>query len=312
MKQNDGRILGHGSVAKRVHMQQGEQEQKPLKPGLYIVATPIGNLGDITARALETLRGADVIACEDTRMTSKLLQAFLIKKPMMAYHEHNGEQARPKIEALIAEGKAIALVSDAGTPLISDPGYKLVRSLVDADIYVTTLPGPSALIAALTLAGLPTDRFTFLGFPPNKSSARKKWYEKEAKNDATLVFYESARRLPESLADAASVFGNRKIAVCREITKKFEEVVRGDLLDVCEHYVGTGSPKGEVVVVIEGEAAKASSGGSAFDTKQLIEKALEHMSVKSAAAFVADLTGERKKDIYQLALDISKNDSSRS
>lgn len=288
-------------------MQQKEDRQNTLRPGLHIVATPIGNLGDISARALETLRAADVIACEDTRITSKLLHAYLIKKPLIAYHEHNGDQMRPKIEAMIEEGKVVALVSDAGTPLISDPGYKLVRALVEADLYVTSLPGPSALIAALTLAGLPTDRFIFLGFSPNKSSARKKWYEKAAKIDATLVFYESARRLPDSISDAAEVFGARSAAVCREISKKFEEVVRGDLTELASRYANTGSPKGEVVVVIEPPSGEASTDGSAFETKLLIEKALGHMSVKSAAAFISDLTGERKKEIYQLALEISKN-----
>lgn len=293
-------------------MQQMEDMQNTLKPGLHIVATPIGNLGDISARALETLRAADIIACEDTRMTSKLLHAYLIKKPLIAYHEHNGEQMRPKIEAMIEEGKSVALVSDAGTPLISDPGYKLVRALVEADVYVTTLPGPSALIAALTLSGLPTDRFIFLGFPPNKSSARQKWYEKAAKIDASLVFYESARRLPDSIVDAADVLGERSAAVCREISKKFEEVVRGNLAGLAERYARSGSPKGEVVVVIEAPSNETSENGSAFDTKQLLEKALDHMSVKSAAAFVADLTGERKKEIYQLALEISNSNDDRS
>lgn len=286
-------------------MQQDKDTEKALRAGLHIVATPIGNLGDISGRALETLRNTDIIACEDTRMTGKLLQAFLIKKPLIAYHEHNGEQMRPKIEAMIAEGKAVALVSDAGTPLISDPGYKLVRSLVEAGHYVTTLPGPSALAAALTLAGLPTDRFIFLGFPPNKASARKKWYEKAAKIDATLVFYESARRLPDSIKDAADSLGDRSAAVCREITKKFEEVVRGNLVGLAERYSEQGPPKGEVVVVIEAGAAETSSNASSFETRTLIEKALVHMSVKSAAAFVADLTGERKKEIYKLALDLS-------
>lgn len=286
-------------------MEHARSNQMPLKPGLHIVATPIGNLKDLSERALDTLRRADAIACEDTRVTAKLLQAYLIKKPLMAYHEHNGDQMRPKIEAMIADGKAVALVSDAGTPLISDPGFKLVRELVEADVFVTSIPGASALITALTLAGLPTDKFIFLGFPPNKSAARQKWYEKIAKSDATLVFYESTRRLPESLSDAASVFGERKAAVCRELTKKFEEVRRDNLVGLSNHYSNEGAPKGEAVVVIEADQSQSSTDGSTYDTKLLIEKALKHMSVKSAAAFVADLTGERKKEIYQMALELS-------
>lgn len=286
---------------------QQEQQAVPLKAGLYIVATPIGNLGDISKRALDTLRSVDAIACEDTRVTAKLLNAFLIKKPMMAYHEHNGEQQRPKIESMIREGKAVALVSDAGTPLISDPGYKLVGGLTEAELYVTTIPGPSAVIAALTLAGLPTNRFLFLGFPPNKSKARQDWFFKEQKTNATLVFYESGRRLKECLSDARIAFGDRKATVCREISKRFEEVVRGNISDLIAKLEQGGPPKGEIVVVIEGEQAKATSGSSIdIDADVLLEKALAHMSVKSASAFVADVTGHRKKELYAKALDLTK------
>lgn len=283
-----------------------EQHGAPLKAGLYIVATPIGNLGDISKRALDTLRSVDVIACEDTRVTAKLLNAFLIKKPMMAYHEHNGEQQRPKIEGMIREGKAIALVSDAGTPLISDPGYKLVASLTEADVYVTTLPGPSAVIAALTLSGLPTDRFLFLGFPPNKRKSRQDWFIREKNNGATLVFYESGRRLRESLSDAHVALGNRKAAICREISKKFEEVVRGSIFDLVEKLEQGDTPKGEIVVVIEGGQAKAHSSNTDGDANVLLEKALKHMSVKSASTFVAEVTGIRKKELYAKALDLAK------
>lgn len=283
-----------------------EQHGAPLKAGLYIVATPIGNLGDISKRALDTLRSVDVIACEDTRVTAKLLNAFLIKKPMMAYHEHNGEQQRPKIEGMIREGKAIALVSDAGTPLISDPGYKLVESLAEADVYVTTLPGPSAVIAALTLAGLPTDRFLFLGFPPNKRKSRQDWFTREKNTGATLVFYESGRRLKESLSDAHTALGNRKAAICREISKKFEEVVRGNIFDLVEKLEQGGTPKGEIVVVIEGGQAKTHSSNADGDANVLLEKALKHMSVKSASTFVAEVTGLRKKELYAKALDLAK------
>ncbi len=283
-----------------------EQQAAPLKAGLYIVATPIGNLGDISKRALDILRSVDVIACEDTRVTAKLLNAFLIKKPMMAYHEHNGEQQRPKIEGMIREGKAVALVSDAGTPLISDPGYKLVGDLTEAGLYVTTIPGPSAVIAALTLAGLPTNRFLFLGFPPNKRKSRQDWFTREQKTNATLVFYESGRRLKESLTDARLALGDRKAAICREISKKFEEVVRGDITDLIEKLEQDGPPKGEIVVVIEGGQVKASHDNVDIDADALLEKALAHMSVKSASTFVAEVTGRRKKELYAKALDLAK------
>jgi 16S rRNA (cytidine1402-2'-O)-methyltransferase len=282
-----------------------------LSAGLYVVATPIGNLGDITTRALDTLRSADVIACEDTRVTAKLLNAFLIKKPLLAYHEHNGATQRPRLLDMIADGKAVALVSDAGTPLISDPGFKLVSDAANAGFMVTTLPGPCAVIAALTLAGLATDRFLFLGFSPNKSNARCMWFEAEKDTSATLVFYESTRRLPESLKDAHQVFGARQVVVCREITKHFEEVVRGDLSDVAAIYAESGAPKGEVVVVIEGKPKQEHSQNAALPpSSEILEAALKHnMSVKSAAAFVAELTGEKKKGLYQQALEITNRES---
>lgn len=289
-------------------MKRVNEENLTLAPGLYIVATPIGNLGDITKRALDTLRAVDFIACEDTRVTSKLLQAFLIKKPLIPYHDHNGEKQRPKLEAMIRDGKSIALVSDAGTPLISDPGYKLVAALSEAGHFVTTLPGPSAVTAALTLAGIPTDRFLFLGFPPPKQGARKSWMETEKKTKATLVFYESARRLPQSMDDALKVFGSRRACVCREVSKKFEEVVRGNLVDVAAKYSTEGAPKGEVVVVIEGASGDAADSGSAVNADEMLEKALAYMSVKSASAFVADMTGARKKGMYTKALELSKQE----
>lgn len=281
-----------------------ETQLKRLKAGLHIVATPIGNLGDISKRALETLKTVDVIACEDTRVTGKLLQAYLIKKPTMPYHEHNGESQRPKIEKLILEGKAVALVSDAGTPLVSDPGFKLVEYLAEQGHYITSLPGPSAAIAALTLAGLPTDRFHFLGFSPNKSGARQSWFKAEKKERGSLIYYESARRLAAGLADARETLGNRRAAVCREISKKFEEVVRGDLESLVSRYEEQGAPKGEIVVVIEGNCEDPGEKTD-MDTDTLLTKALEHMSVKSAAAFVSEVTGVRKKELYNKALDIN-------
>ncbi len=279
--------------------------QQILKPGLYVVATPIGNLGDISARAKHVLGQVDAIACEDTRVTAKLLTANLIKKPLLAYHEHNGAVQRPKLLAMLAEGKKVALVSDAGTPLISDPGFKLVADAQDAGHYVTAIPGPCAAIMALSLAGLPTDRFLFLGFPPNKSKARQTWFHVERHTHASLVFYESAKRLPDCLRDAADVLGAREAAVCRELTKRFEEVVRGDLPSLAAHYAEAGAPKGEIVVVIGPPAKSAPSDAQEMDTETLLTAALKHMSVKSAAAFVAELSGVPKKQLYSRALELS-------
>lgn len=277
-----------------------------VKAGLYIVATPIGNLGDITRRSLDTLRSVDVIACEDTRITGKLLNAFLIKKPMIAYHEHSASGRLPKLLQMISEGKSVALVSDAGTPLISDPGYKLVEAATDHGLFVTTLPGASAVISALTLAALPTNRFLFMGFAPTKKKARHDWFAAEKNTATTLVYYENAKRLADSLADAESALGDRKAAVCREITKKFEQVVRGNLQELVERYRIDGPPKGEVVVVIApAEQSKNQAKKFDVDTDEILKMALEHMSVKSAAAFVAEITGERRKEIYQKALTLN-------
>jgi len=279
-------------------------EQK-IVPGLYVVATPIGNLADISSRARHVLANVDMIACEDTRVTAKLLTAVLIKKPLLPYHEHNGAHQRPKLLAAISEGKSVALVSDAGTPLISDPGFKLVAEAQDAGFYVSAIPGPCAAIDALSLAGLPTDRFLFMGFPPVKTKARQDWFSAEENTHASLVFYESAKRLPDCLADAYASLGPRPAAICRELTKKFEEVRRGTLEELSAHYAEAGAPKGEVVVVIGGPDNKKSSSTTEFDMEKLLKVSREHMSVKSAAACVAELTGERKKDIYNKALELS-------
>ncbi len=278
-----------------------------MKAGLYIVATPIGNLGDITKRALDTLKAVDVIACEDTRITGKLLNAFLIKKQMIAYHEHSAAGRLPQLLQMIEDGKSVALVSDAGTPLISDPGYRLVEAVAERGLYVTTLPGASAVVSALTLAGLPTNRFLFMGFAPTKTKARQDWFVAEESNTATMVYYESAKRLAGSLHDAQTVLGDRRAAVCREISKKFEQVVRGNLASLANRYEAEGPPKGEIVVVIAPTTTNTSDAAK-FDleTSKILELALEHMSVKSAAAFVAEITGARKKDIYQQALELSK------
>lgn len=273
--------------------------------GLYVVATPIGNLSDISKRALNVLKAADIVACEDTRITGKLLNAFLIKKPMMTYHEHNGETQRPKITEAIKEGKVVALVSDAGTPLISDPGYKLVDALRTENLPVFAIPGPSAVTTALSVAGIPTNRFLFMGFAPQKSKARQEWFEKEKSTNASLVYYESAKRLAASLKDAAAVLGTRPAAVCRELTKRFEEVRRDDLCALATHYASADTPKGEIVVVIGSSNEEASADAS--ETDALLSAALKHMSVKSASAFVAEVSGEPKKALYSRALELSGN-----
>lgn len=268
-------------------------------PGLYLVATPIGHLGDVTLRALETLAGADRIWCEDTRVTRVLLDRYGIRTPMSNYHEHNGERERPRILALLAEGKAAALVSDAGTPLISDPGYKLVNAVVEAGHKVFPIPGASALLAAVTASGLPTDQFLFAGFLPSAKEARRHRIEELAGLPATLILYESPHRLDESLADLAEVMGGaRRGVVARELTKTFEEVRRAPLADLAAHYAEVKA-RGEIVIVI---APPAEEAIGAADLDRLLAAALARLPPGKAAAEVARLTGADRKDLYERAL----------
>lgn len=273
------------------------------KPGLYLVATPIGNLGDITIRALEVLAGADVIACEDTRVTRKLAERYGIETPLTPYHEHNAAEARPKILARLAEGQAVALVSDAGTPLISDPGYKLAREANDAGFTVTALPGASSVLAGLSLSGLPTDRFFFEGFLPPKQVARQKRIAAIATIPATLVLFETGPRVAEALADLAAGLGARSAAICRELTKLHEEVRRGDLATLARDYAHGAETRGEFVIVVapplEAEAEDA-------DVDALLRNALERVSVKDAVGEVALATGRPKREVYQRALELAK------
>ncbi|WP_225889811.1 16S rRNA (cytidine(1402)-2'-O)-methyltransferase [Indioceanicola profundi] len=278
--------------------------RKP-SPGLYIVATPIGNAGDITLRALETLKGVDTIACEDTRVTGKLMQRYGVRTRLVPYHDHNAAKMRPQILSRIAAGEAIALVSDAGTPLVSDPGYKLVRDAAAQGLPVTHLPGASAALTALVLSGLPSDRFLFTGFLPNKQGARRAELEGLRPVKATLILYESAQRLEDLLQDAAEVLGGREAAVARELTKMFEEVRRGTLPDLAAHYREAGPPKGEVVVVI-GPPPEGEAEADAADMDRLLRDALASMSVRDAAAHVATVTGQPKKAVYARALELSK------
>jgi 16S rRNA (cytidine1402-2'-O)-methyltransferase len=271
---------------------------EPLSPGLYIVATPIGNLGDLSPRAAEILARADVIAVEDSRVTAKLLAHLGTKRPMLPYHDHNADRVRPGlIERMSRE--AIALVSDAGTPLISDPGFKLVRDARAAGRPVTTLPGPCAAVAALTLAGLPTDRFLFAGFLPAKAKAKADAIAELAAIRATLVLYESGPRLAATLAALAERFGDRDAAIAREISKRFEETVTGSVLELAARYADAPPPKGEIVIVVAppGEAAPAD-----VDADALLADALSRLPAAKAAGEVARATGLSKRDLYARAL----------
>jgi 16S rRNA (cytidine1402-2'-O)-methyltransferase len=268
-----------------------------LEPGLYIVATPIGNLSDLSPRAAETLARADLIAVEDSRVTAKLLHHIGVKRPMQPYHDHNADKVRPGLIARMG-GEAVALVSDAGTPLISDPGYKLVRDARAAGVKIVTIPGPSAVISALTLAGLPTDRFAFFGFLPPKPGARAAAIAEAAAFRGTLAFYESGPRLAASLAALAGGLGDREAAVAREISKRFEETVTGTLSALAARYEGA-PPKGEIVIIVgpPGEAEAASEA----DIDAALTEAMATLSPSRAAAEVAARLGLPRRAVYERA-----------
>ena len=270
--------------------------------GLYLVATPIGHLGDISLRALMILANADVIACEDTRTSGVLLQAFGIKKPTLSYHDHNADARRPEILKRLAQGEVVALISDAGMPAIADPGFKLVRDCRDAGFNVTAVPGANAAITALASSGLPTNQFIFAGFLPPKSAARKKVAAAFKQSEATLVFYESPQRLAACLADLADVLGaSRPTGVARELTKFYEEMRRGTLGELAAHYA-VHEVKGEIVVLVgKDESAQAP----AFDIDALLSERLKHLSVRDTVAEVSEMTGNSKKDVYARALELS-------
>jgi 16S rRNA (cytidine1402-2'-O)-methyltransferase len=274
-----------------------------LPRGLHIVATPIGNLGDITLRALAALAGADLIACEDTRVSRKLLDRYAIETPLTPYHDHNAAKARPMLLRRLAEGAAIALVSDAGTPLISDPGFKLVRAAREAGHAVTALPGASAVLAGLTVAGLPTDQFFFAGFLPPKQAARRARIAELARIPGTLVLFESGPRVTATLADLAAGLGPREAALCRELTKLHEEIRRGDLGTLAQG-CAAGEVRGEIVLVIA--PPQAAEQPSTEDAETLLRAALSRASLKDAVAEVADATGLPRREIYQRALALAK------
>jgi 16S rRNA (cytidine1402-2'-O)-methyltransferase len=281
---------------------------KPLAPGLYVVATPIGNLADITLRALRTLAAADLIACEDTRVTSVLTHRYGIAAPLTAYHDHNATRQRPKLLAALAAGKAVALVSDAGTPLVSDPGYRLVVEAAAAGHVVIPIPGASAVLAALVAAGLPSDRFLFAGFLPPKEAGRRKKLMELASIPASLVFFEAPQRLAAALADMAAVLGGeRPAAIARELTKAFETVRRDTLGALAEATGGVPPPRGEIVVVV---APPSEFAVDAADADRLLGELLKFHSLKEAAAEAAVVTGLSRRDLYRrgLALRAERDD----
>ena len=269
----------------------------PLAPGLYVAATPIGNLGDASRRLLDVLDRADGVLCEDSRVTGKLLSAFGIRAPMTAYHDHNADALRPRVLARLAAGEALALVSDAGTPLVSDPGFKLVRDARSAGHAVHAVPGPCAPIAALMVSGAPTDRFGFHGFLP-KGQRRRAALAALAGRDETLVFFETAPRLAGALADVAATLGPRTVSVARELTKRYEEVVTGEASALAERYEGA-PPKGEIVLVVHPPGEAAPPGEAEVDAA--LREALREHRVKDAAALVAEATGLPRRDLYARA-----------
>lgn len=279
-------------------------EPPALAGGLHLVATPIGNLRDITIRALETLAAADVIACEDTRITRRLLDHYGIGTPLTPYHEHNAAAARPKLLARLATGEAVALVADAGTPLVSDPGFKLVRAAREAGYPVIAAPGASALLTALTSSGLPTDRFFFEGFLPTKDGQRKTRIAELARVAATLILYESGARVARTLAALAEGLGPRQAAVCRELTKLHEEVRRGTVEELAAHYAKDAETRGEFTIVIEPPADAAAPDAGTVDA--LLRRALQNASVKDAVSDVAAATGLPRREIYQRALALGE------
>ncbi len=281
-------------------------DPKPLQAGLYLVATPIGNARDITLRALDILAAADVIAAEDTRTARKLLDIHAValsKRPLIAYHDHSGENGRAGILKLIAAGKSVAYVSEAGTPLVSDPGYALARDIGAAGHYVTAAPGASAVLTALSLSGLPSDRFLFAGFAPSSQAARRRWLEELLPVPATLVIYESPRRLHETLADLGELTGpNRPVAIARELTKKFEEVLRGTLGELTEA-LAERELKGEIVLLI----GRGHDEVTEETMEDALRRAMAEMTLKDAAATVAEAYGLPRRKVYQAALEMDKS-----
>ncbi|UPA26359.1 16S rRNA (cytidine(1402)-2'-O)-methyltransferase [Shinella oryzae] len=298
--------MGEGGRTFRLH--NAVVPARPLEPALYLVATPIGNLSDITLRALETLAGADVLACEDTRVTRVLLDRYGIVNRPYAYHEYNADEVGPRLIAALDAGKSVALVSDAGTPLVSDPGYRLALLAIEAGHRVVPIPGASAPLAALVGAGLPNDAFFFAGFLPSKDKARRDRLAELAGVPATLLFFESPHRIAATLVSAADVLGeSRPACVCRELTKTFEEFRRGTLGELAAHYAEAGAVKGEIVLVI-GPPGEAAAPG-AEDVDRLLAQLVRDMPAGKAATEAARQTGLPRRDLYQRLLDLKDGDA---
>ncbi|WP_246748604.1 16S rRNA (cytidine(1402)-2'-O)-methyltransferase [Rhizobium setariae] len=278
---------------------------RPLETALYLVATPIGNLGDITLRALETLAGADMLAAEDTRVTRVLLDRYGINKRPYAYHEYNASEVGPKLIAAIESGKSVALVSDAGTPLVSDPGFRLVKEALAAGLKVVPVPGASSVITALSAAGLPNEAFFFAGFLPQKEKARRDRLAEIAVIPGTLLYFESPHRLGASLRDAADMLGGSRAAtVCRELTKTFEEFRRGTLAELADYYAINDNVKGEIVVAVAPPEAVAAPEGQALD--DILKALAVHLPTAKAATEAARQTGLPRKDLYQRLLELKE------
>ena len=293
----------HAALAASVTARLTGLMDRPLAPGLYIVATPIGNLADITLRALAVLAAADIVYCEDTRHSRGLFAAFGIGRALRAYHEHNADAERPRVMSALAAGQSVALISDAGTPLVSDPGYKLVLAARDAGHTVIGIPGPSAVTTALSCAGLPTDHFLFAGFLPPKQAARRAAIAELAATQATLVLFEAPGRVADCLADLASGLGGRPAAIARELTKMHEELMRGGLLELA-HEAAAREWRGEVVILV---GPPASSSSIAVDDGEIVlrlQAAMAHESLRDAARGVAEMLGVPKKRVYELGLKL--------
>lgn len=286
------------AVTARVSADIARRLAEPLHPGLYLVATPIGNLADITLRALATLARADVIYCEDTRHSRTLVAHYGINRTLRPYHEHNAEEQRPRILADLARGARIALISDAGTPLVSDPGYKLVRDCISAGHTVVAIPGASAVMTSICVAGLPTDTFLFAGFLPPRSGARQTRIAELAAVPATLIFFEAPTRLAETLTDLAATLGSRPAAVARELTKLHEDIQRGPLSELAAHFE-SAPPKGEIVILVGPPGNDAASDETIMSA---LESALAHMSLRDAAKAVAERLSAPKARVYDLGL----------
>ena len=281
-------------------------EAEPLAPGLYVVATPIGNLGDMTIRALATLAAAETVLCEDTRTSAKLMERFAIKAKLWSYHEHNAQKVRPEILARLQQGATVALISDAGMPLVSDPGYRLVKEAVELGIPVTACPGPSAVLTGLALSGLPTDRFLFAGFVPQKQGERKKLFAEFAKLKATLIFFESPHRIIETLHDLATALPGRHVAVTRELTKLHEEVLRGAAAEIATQLEARPSVKGEITLLVGPPAGEEEVSDT--ELENAITHALAEMPASKAASELAKRFNLNRSDVYQRILSRREGD----